>query len=369
MVDRFIFPSKWVAGAQCYNKDMTKGGKTTLPTMYLSAPATVLPGDGVDNEDVIAKVRKSFRGKASEWTMIEQSIRYVFDRCNSKVRYLQSDTVLSPGAFAAQAAAACLEGSEIAASDVDLLVYGGIARDAFEPATAAEVAGRLGARPLHVLDVTCACAGLIEALHVVAGYFALHDEIRTALVCAGEITRDRVTYDIQSLEDVAVDVAGLTLGNAAAAFLVTREPLAGGGARVVGLTHKTLSENWELCRAPVDGHFESKSKELFALGVHVPPEIRRLLDGAGWSADEVDHYAFHQPSEASVERVLTELGARPQAGVYTHSLFGNTATTSWVLALDHRLKEGAVEAGDKLVLASAAAGFTIVSAAAVWEDK
>lgn len=67
-----------------------------------------------------------------------------------------------------------------------------------------------------MLDVTCACAGLIEALHVVAE-FALHDEIRTALVCAGEITRDRVTYDIQSLEDVAVDVAGLTLGNATAA--------------------------------------------------------------------------------------------------------------------------------------------------------
>ena len=53
------------------------------------------------------------------------------------------------------------------------------------------------------MDVTCACAGSIEALHVVAGYFALHDELRTALVCAGELMRDRLTYDIQSLEDVA----------------------------------------------------------------------------------------------------------------------------------------------------------------------
>lgn len=339
----------------------------TLPAMYLSAPATVLPGIGVDNDEVIARVRKSFRGKTEDWTPIEQSIRYVFDRCNSKLRYLEPDTALSPGEFAAQAAAACLDANGVSATDLDLLVYGGIARDAFEPATAAEVAGRLGARPLQVLDVTCACAGLIEALHVVAGYFALHDEIRTALVCAGEITRDRVTYDIQSLEDVAVDVAGLTLGNAAAAFLVTREPLPGGGARIVGMTHKTLSENWALCRAPVDGHFESKSKELFALGIHVPPEIRRLLDDAGWSPEDVPHYAFHQPSEASVERVLTEIGAKPNAGVYTHSLFGNTATTSWVLALDHRIKEGAVQSGDKIVLASAAAGFTIVSAAAVWE--
>ncbi len=143
---------------------------------------------------------------------------------------------------------------------------------------------------------------------------------------------------MQSLEDVAVGVAGLTLGNAAAGFLVTREPLPGGGARLVALRHTTLSEHWAICRAPVDGHFMSQSKELFALAIHAAPEVRRLLADAGWSPEAVDHYAFHQPSEAIVERVLAELGARPQACVHTHSLFGNTASTSWVVALDYRLK-------------------------------
>jgi 3-oxoacyl-[acyl-carrier-protein] synthase-3 len=111
----------------------------------------------------------------------------------------------------------------------------------------------------------------------------------------------------------------------------------------------------------------SHSKELFALAVHVPPEIRRMLADAGWSPEEVDHYAFHQPSEAVLERVFTELGARSQACVHTHSLFGNTASTSWALALDYRLRNGTVRNGDKIVVASAAAGFTIVGAAAVWE--
>ena len=68
-----------------------------------------------------------------------------------------------------------------------------------------------------------------------------------------------------------------------------------------------------------------------------------------------------------MERVLAELGARPQACVHTHSLFGNTASTSWAVALDYRLRNGTVAAGDKIVVASAAAGFTMVSAAAVWE--
>ena len=338
-----------------------------LPRLYLSRPATVIPDAAVDNDAVLSRVRESFRGPASEWDPIEQSIRYVFDRCNTKMRYLDEDPALSPGEFASRAAAACLQENGVAANDIDLLIYGGIARDAFEPATAAEVAGRLGAKPLHAMDVTCACAGLIEALHVATGYFAIHDEMQTALICAGELTRDRISYDMGSLEDVALGVAGLTLGNAAAAFLVSREPLPPGSARLVGLRHTTLSEHYALCRAPVDGRFTSHSKELFALGVHVPPEIRRLLADAGWSPEDVDHYAFHQPSERALERVLAELGARPQACVHTHSLFGNTASTSWAVALDYRLRNGTVGAGDKIVIASAAAGFTIVSAAAVWE--
>jgi 3-oxoacyl-[acyl-carrier-protein] synthase III len=329
----------------------------------------VLPDAAVDNEELLGRVRELFRGTTAELAPIELGIRYAFDRCNSKMRYLEKDTAVSPGEFATRAATACLEQNGVAATDVDLLVYGGIARDAFEPATATEVAGRLGATPLHAMDVTCACAGLIEALHVVAGYFALHHDIDTALICAGEITRDRVSYDLQTIEDVALEVAGLTLGNAAAALLVTRDLLPAGGARVLALQHKTLSEHYDLCRAPVDGHFVSRSNELFALGVHVPGEVRRLLSSVEWVPEEVDHYVFHQPSESMVEQVLNGLGARPQAGIFTHSLFGNTASTSWALALDYRLKQGSVHAGNKMILASAAAGFTIVGAAAVWEDR
>jgi 3-oxoacyl-[acyl-carrier-protein] synthase III len=339
-----------------------------LPRLHLSRPAVVIPDAALDNDAALSRVRESFRGAVSEWDPIERDIRYVFDRCNTQVRYLEPDPELSPAEFAARAATACLFANGMEASEIDLLVYGGIARDAFEPATAAEVAGRLGARPLHAMDVTCACAGLVEALHVVAGYFALHDELRTAVVCAGELTRDRLSYDVQSGEDVAVRAAGLTLGNAAAAFVMSRERLPAGSARLVGFRHRTLAEHYGLCRAPVDGYFTSHSKELFALAVHVPPEIRRLVQDVGWSPADVDHYFFHQPSEAILQRVFAELGARPEACVHTHSLFGNTASTSWAVALDHRLKHGTIEGDDKIVFASAAAGFTIACAAAVWDN-
>ena len=141
-----------------------------LPQMFFSRPATILPETAVDNDAALARLHESFRGTADEWEHIEQGVRWVFDRCNTKLRYLEADDTLSPGEFASRAAAACLNENGVAASDVDLLIYGGIARDAFEPATAAEVGGRLGATPLIAMDVTCACAGLIEAMHVAADH-------------------------------------------------------------------------------------------------------------------------------------------------------------------------------------------------------
>src|SRR6201995_5680862 len=218
----------------------------SLPRMYLSRPAVVIPGAALDNETVLARVRESFRGTESEGDPIAQGVQYVLGRCNTQVRYIDPDQTLSPGEFASRAATACLFENGVDASDVDLLVYGGIARENFEPATAAEVAGRLGAKPLHAFDVTCACAGLVEAIHAVAGQFALPPEIKTAVVCAGELWRDWVTYDLQTLEDVANRAAGLTLGNAAAAFLVTRESLPAGSARLLGLQHKTMAEHYDL---------------------------------------------------------------------------------------------------------------------------
>ena len=76
--------------------------------MYLSRPAVVLPDAAFDNDAVLSRVRESFRGSASEWDPIELVIRYVFDRCNTKLRYLEEDLALSPGEFASRAATACL---------------------------------------------------------------------------------------------------------------------------------------------------------------------------------------------------------------------------------------------------------------------
>jgi 3-oxoacyl-[acyl-carrier-protein] synthase III len=67
-----------------------------------------------------------------------------------------------------------------------------------------------------------------------------------------------------------------------------------------------------------------------------------------------------------VRKILEKIGADPKRGVYTHHLYGNTATASVGLAMDRLLAERSVGFGDRFVLGSAAAGFAMVVATGEW---
>ncbi len=70
-----------------------------------------------------------------------------------------------------------------------------------------------------------------------------------------------------------------------------------------------------------------------------------------------------------VRKIIEDIGADPARGVYTHSLYGNTASASVGVTFDHLLKERDLKPGDKLMLGSAAAGFSVVVATGLWEKR
>jgi 3-oxoacyl-[acyl-carrier-protein] synthase-3 len=100
----------------------------------------------------------------------------------------------------------------------------------------------------------------------------------------------------------------------------------------------------------------------------VPGLLERYLADIGWRPAEVDHYVFHQPSESVLRHILEALDVDPKKAVYSHHVYGNTASASVGLAFDQLLSERSVRAGDKIVLGSAAAGFSVVMAAGVWTE-
>lgn len=337
-----------------------------LPELYLSKPGVSFPSTRVDNAEILRRVRERYRGSEGEWSTLESAIEHVFGLCKTKQRFLEGDDTARVADQAVAAARHCLEQNRALLDEVDLVICGGIARQYFEPATAMEVAAKLGLERTHAFDVTAACVGHLEALQTAAGYLQLHDEYRTALVCTSELTGRFLDYDIQSVRDLYSKSAGLTIGNAGACWLLRSKPWPGGCIRLLGIHTHTVPGHWQLCQVPIDGTFVSSSVELMRLGKLIPPLLKKNLDAVGWKPEDVDHFVLHQPSEIMVRKIIEDIGADPEKGVYSHSLYGNTASASVGVTFDLLLNERVLKPGDKIVLGSAAAGFSVVVATGLW---
>jgi len=337
-----------------------------FPEVYLSKPAIALPPDRLDNAEVIRRIRGNYKGDEAQWPLIEAGIQRVFTVSNSQYRYLEPDTSIRVADFALRAVHQILEESGVQAKDLDLVINGSIAREYFEPATAMEVAGKLDLDPIHAFDVTSACLGMLEGLQIAAAFLGMRDDFDTALVCSGELTRGFLAYDVQSPQELIYKVAGLTIGNAAAAWLLRRTPFEGGCLKLLTGQTMSLPTNWHLCSTPIDGSFTSFSSDLFKLNVHCAPEVKRCIAKVGWTPDDVDHYVFHQPSKYMVDKVLADLGVPEDRCVHTFHLYANTASTTVPIAMHQTLIERDVQPGDKFVLSSAAAGFSMATLAGVW---
>jgi 3-oxoacyl-[acyl-carrier-protein] synthase-3 len=338
----------------------------SLPELHLSKPGVTFPATRVDNAEIVRRVRAQFRGPENEWPTIESAIDRVFAMCRTSVRYLEPNLETRVADNAVTAAKKCLDANGATLDEVDLVICGGIARQYFEPATAMEVAAKLGIERTHAFDVTAACVGHLEAIQTAAAYLTLHEEYRTALVCTSELSGNYLSYDIQHVKDLYTKSAGLTIGNAAACVLLRRTPWPGGGIRLLGIDTHAVPDHWELCQVPIDGTLISSSIELMRLGKLIPPLLKKNLGKVGFDPAAVEHYVFHQPSEAIVRRILEDIGTDPERGVYTHHLYGNTASASVGVGYQHMLEERALKRGDRVVLGSAAAGFSVVIATGEW---
>lgn len=336
------------------------------PELYLSKPGVSFPETLVDNEETIRRVRERYKGPDRDWPMLQAAIEKVFSLCNTRQRFLEPDFAVRVADHAVAAARHCLRENRATLDEVDLVICGGIARQYFEPATAMEIAAKLGLSRTHALDVTSACVGHLEALQVAAAYLQLHPHYRAALVCTSELYRAFLSYDIQSVEELRTKAAGLTVGSAAACFLLRKHPWPDGGMRLRSFTTHTEPKHWHLCQVPIDGTFVSSSVDLVRLGKLIPPLLRQDFEAIGWSPTDVDHYVFHQPSESMVRQILLDTGADPARGVYTHHKYANTASAAVGVTMHEMLKERDVKPGDKLVLGSAAAGFSVVVITGEW---
>ncbi len=156
---------------------------------------------------------------------------------------------------AAAAAKKALAKSNVSVKDIGALIYTGVCRENFEPATACVVANEIGiTADAFVYDISNACLGVLNGIIDVANRIEL-GQIKAGLVVSCESSREineiaiKNMLDDPTMENFSSSLATLTGGSGAAAVLITNKSMASEKRRkLLAATTKAAPEHHRLCR-------------------------------------------------------------------------------------------------------------------------
>jgi len=239
---------------------------------------------------------------------------------------------LSDGAAAA--ARKAVAGSNVQPNDIDVLIYGGVCREQFEPATACHVAALLGVNPgAAVYDVSNACLGMLNGMVDIANRIEL-GQIRAGLVVSCESAREITEIMIermlqnQDMEVFKTSLATLTGGSGAAAILLTDGSFgAARPHRLVGGVTQTAPEYHDFCRWGIEAVLPSA----------IVQQVDKLLSTAmGQKVEALLMTALTQ----KVQDVLPSVVAKQLATLLPPSVYTQFMATDSISVLKYGVELG-----------------------------
>ncbi|OGA15723.1 MAG: 3-oxoacyl-ACP synthase III [Betaproteobacteria bacterium RIFCSPLOWO2_02_FULL_63_19] len=311
-------------------------------------------------------------------------------------RWWEQGTRLSTHATAA--ARKALAKTSIKAADLGIVIYAGVCRENFEPATACAVADALGVRgAVSVYDLSNACLGVLNAMIDIANRIEL-GQIRAGLVVSCETAREineqaiaRLVRDIgaeagaalppgSGMDKFAEALATFTGGSGAVAMLLTDGSFQGTrGHRVRGAVSQVAPEHHRLCRwglepteIPDFGHgyahyMATDSVAVMKHGVDLGLQTWQLfLKQMGWTPAQVDRVICHQVGSGHQDAILKALNL-PRAKDYTtYRFLGNMGTAALPVTAAIAEERGVLQAGQSVGFLGIGSGLTCLMMGLEW---
>ena len=295
-------------------------------------------------------------------------------------RWWEPGYPLSRGAIAA--AEKALEGSGISPRDIGALVYTGVCREQFEPATACRVAAGLGIGGTAAIhDISNACLGVLNGILDLANRIEL-GQIRAGLVVSCESAREINDIMIarmleeRSMEHFAASLATLTGGSWAVAVLLTDGSFSRpGGHRLLGGTTQAAPEHHGLCLWGVkpDGtgrfiqYMATDAVNVMNYGVELGRRTwAAFLHELGWQAAMVDRVICHQVGSAHQSAILKTLGIPQDKDFTTFEFLGNMGTVSLPLTAALAEEREILSAGDRVAFLGIGSGLNCLMLGIEW---
>jgi 3-oxoacyl-[acyl-carrier-protein] synthase III len=334
--------------------------------MHIKSIGMALPEYQISNVELLDLLRaRLLNGSPDQTEATVGQIARVLWACGGDKRYLAPHDRGYAIKLLKEATLDAFERARLLPSDVDLIIYCGVARGWLEPSTAAALQRAVGATGASCFDVLEACASWVRALEL-ADSLMRTGRYRNALVAGVEagmqaylgLTEERFTVSDEHL-------AGFTIGEAATATLVTAEGPAF-DCRIA-----SFGDMFDTCMIPLPNadaflepnlgavprpcRFLSHGDRLFRRAIMETVNIcRKKLDEVG--SDAIDLFVLHGASERASEIVRQALDAPKHKWLCGHAVFGNTVSMSMPTALRHAEDAGMVKRGHRVMFVVASAG-------------
>lgn len=295
-------------------------------------------------------------------------------------RWWEPGYPLSRGAAAAGRKA--LDSACLTPSDLGALIYTGVCREQFEPATACRVAATLGVSgDAAIFDISNACLGVLNGILEVANRIEL-GQIRAGLIVSCESAREINDIMIErmlserNMEKFASSLATLTGGSGAAAVLLTDGSFSQSAShRLVGGKTKAAPEHHGLCLWGVtpDGNgkyiqqMSTDAVNVMNYGVELGRRTwAAFLPEMGWQAGDVDRVVCHQVGSAHQTAILKTLGIPFDRDFTTFEYLGNMGTVSLPLTLAIAVEREEIMSGEKVALLGIGSGLNCLMLGVEW---
>lgn len=289
-----------------------------------------------------------------------------------------------PGDQSVVAADKAIRAAGVPRASIGALVHASVCRDYQEPATACDVARRLGlSGDCVVYDVSNACLGLLTATLQVANMIEL-GQIESGVVVGTETSRALMETTIDELnrdetltrKSIKGAFASLTIGSGSAAIVLTNEKLSRTGNRLLGAIVRSNTNGAALCRSQVDvtaggratgQTMTTDSETLLRVGVALAADAySRFEPTFGWKTEDIDRIFCHQVGRAHQKLLFETLRLDPSKNFVTLPYLGNTGSVALPTATALGIESGFVKPGDKVGLFGIGSGVNVVLAALEW---
>ncbi|MFJ8885234.1 beta-ketoacyl-ACP synthase III [Streptomyces sp. NPDC102402] len=242
------------------------------------------------------------------------------------------------------------------------------------PATAPQVAARLGLGQVPAFDVAAVCSGFLYGLATASGLLAAGVADSVLLIAADAFTtiinpEDRTTCVIFADGAGAVvlrkgeagepgAVGPLVLGSEGELSHLIEVPAGGSRQRSSGPV-----------TAPEDQFFQMLGRETYRHAVERMTEASlKATELAGWRIEDVDQFAAHQANARILESVSERLGVPAERQLTNIAQVGNTGAASIPLLLSQAAADGRLTAGQRVLLTAFGGGLSWGATTLVWPE-